>query len=124
MKTQYNDHRGSTRKGGKTFGSRTPWKRGADRDQDRPALHDAICGKCGSACQVPFRPTGSRPVLCLNCFKRDDTGAAPKRFGDKRPYSKSFGDKGPSDNLGTRLAAIERKLDTILEALSSDEKLF
>lgn len=35
-------------------------------------MHDATCGKCGTACQVPFKPRpveeGGRPVLCKGCF--------------------------------------------------------
>lgn len=38
-------------------------------------MHDAVCGKCGAQCQVPFKPRpveeGGRPVLCLNCFKAE-----------------------------------------------------
>jgi CxxC-x17-CxxC domain-containing protein len=38
-------------------------------------MHDAVCGKCGAQCQVPFKPRppeeGGRPVLCLTCFKAE-----------------------------------------------------
>ncbi len=41
------------------------------RMQDRQ-MHDAVCGKCGAQCQVPFKPRaveeGGRPVLCKACF--------------------------------------------------------
>ncbi len=30
----------------------------------------AICGDCGKECEVPFRPTGGRPVYCKECFPR------------------------------------------------------
>ena len=32
-------------------------------------MFDAVCANCGKATQVPFQPTGARPVLCLDCFK-------------------------------------------------------
>ncbi len=35
---------------------------------DRP-MYDAVCSKCGQACQVPFKPTEGRPVYCRNCYK-------------------------------------------------------
>lgn len=42
-----------------------------ERMQDRQ-MHDAVCGKCGAQCQVPFKPRsveeGGRPVLCKACF--------------------------------------------------------
>lgn len=30
--------------------------------------HDAVCAKCGKACQVPFLPKDDRPVYCSECF--------------------------------------------------------
>ena len=33
-------------------------------------MHDATCADCGSACQVPFRPTQDRPVYCSDCFSK------------------------------------------------------
>ena len=46
-------------------------KRKNERMQDRQ-MHDAVCGKCGAQCQVPFKPRpieeGGRPVLCKACF--------------------------------------------------------
>jgi CxxC-x17-CxxC domain-containing protein len=38
---------------------------------DRPPrqLYDATCADCGKIAQVPFQPTGSRPVYCNYCFR-------------------------------------------------------
>jgi CxxC-x17-CxxC domain-containing protein len=33
-------------------------------------LHDAICAECGAKTQVPFRPSGDRPVYCRDCFNK------------------------------------------------------
>jgi CxxC-x17-CxxC domain-containing protein len=66
-------------------------------------LFDATCGKCGKACQVPFRPTsGGKPVLCRDCFK-----AAPREFSPRAPASAPSGE----------LREINRKLDKIMQAL-------
>lgn len=32
-------------------------------------MHDVICSNCGKQTQVPFVPTGSRPVYCQDCFQ-------------------------------------------------------
>ena len=32
-------------------------------------MHDAVCARCGNQTQVPFRPTGARPVYCSDCFR-------------------------------------------------------
>lgn len=33
-------------------------------------MHDVICGGCGVQTQVPFKPSGDRPVYCRDCFQR------------------------------------------------------
>jgi CxxC-x17-CxxC domain-containing protein len=32
-------------------------------------LYTAVCSDCGIETQVPFMPTGARPVYCRNCFQ-------------------------------------------------------
>lgn len=105
-------------RGGKKFGGGGNWKRsGDDRFEDRPPLHDATCDSCHQPCQVPFRPTGVRPVYCRNCFKKD--GDSPKRFGDKRSFS---GRSEGSGDMEQRLKSIEKKIDLILEAITESDE--
>jgi CxxC-x17-CxxC domain-containing protein len=33
------------------------------------AMHDVMCDGCGRLTQVPFVPTGNRPVYCSDCFQ-------------------------------------------------------
>jgi CxxC-x17-CxxC domain-containing protein len=33
-------------------------------------MHDAVCAQCGKNTQVPFRPSGDRPVYCSDCFSK------------------------------------------------------
>lgn len=44
--------------------------RGGDRGQGRPVreMFPAVCGTCNKDCQVPFQPSGDKPVLCSACF--------------------------------------------------------
>ena len=48
-------------------------------------LHKAVCADCKKACEVPFKPSGERPVYCKDCFSkrksRGPFGARP----DNRP---------------------------------------
>ena len=54
-------------RGGNTFGK---------RDWNGPKqMYDAICAKCGKSCQVPFRPSGERPVYCHDCFDKTKPNA-------------------------------------------------
>jgi CxxC-x17-CxxC domain-containing protein len=32
-------------------------------------MHAATCSACGKSCQVPFQPTGEKPVYCSDCFQ-------------------------------------------------------
>jgi len=41
----------------------------------RREMHKAICADCKKECEVPFKPSGDRPVYCKECFsKRRDGG--------------------------------------------------
>lgn len=79
-------------------------------------MHPATCANCGKACQVPFEPTGSRPVFCRECFQKNDE--RPARQFDTRP-PRSFPPKESGDNGQTKkqLDAINDKLDKILVLL-------
>ena len=38
---------------------------------DRPReMFTTTCDSCGQEAKVPFRPTGSKPVYCSDCFRR------------------------------------------------------
>jgi CxxC-x17-CxxC domain-containing protein len=61
-----------------------------DRGFDRPQMHQATCASCGNGCEVPFKPNGSRPIYCRECFKKDgDSSSAPMRF-DRDSAPRSF----------------------------------
>jgi len=34
-------------------------------------MHTAVCAACGVETQVPFRPSGDRPVYCLDCYTKN-----------------------------------------------------
>lgn len=84
----FNDRKSS---GG--FGHRDSGSRGFNRGaSDRPAMHKATCAECGNACEVPFKPSGDRPVLCSNCFKGKDGGKSDRSHG--RDFSRpNFSEK-------------------------------
>jgi CxxC-x17-CxxC domain-containing protein len=39
---------------------------------DRPPrqMYTATCAQCGKDAQLPFQPTGSKPVYCSDCFQQ------------------------------------------------------
>ena len=36
-------------------------------------MHDATCASCGVQTQVPFRPSGDRPVYCRDCYSQNNS---------------------------------------------------
>lgn len=90
---------------------------------------DVRCAQCSTATTVPFKPNGSKPVLCRDCFRGADKGSfKPKRF-DHKP---AFGGRGRSQDFGASRPAkgpdfskdirqLNEKLDRILEILSAAE---
>jgi CxxC-x17-CxxC domain-containing protein len=95
-------------------------QRGGEREFK---MHKAICTDCGDACEVPFRPTGDKPVLCKNCFvdKRDFNPSNFKqqtRRSDKPERTEAAPDRR-IDDLKKELANVSAKLDAALEILNS-----
>jgi CxxC-x17-CxxC domain-containing protein len=53
--------------GGNSYGSGGGYGGGYSRGPRE--MHDAVCARCGNETQVPFKPTGARPVYCSDCFR-------------------------------------------------------
>ncbi|UCD14021.1 MAG: DNA-directed RNA polymerase [Thermoplasmatales archaeon] len=45
-------------------------------DERGRELHTVTCADCGNETQVPFKPDGSRPVYCQECYRKH----RPKRY--------------------------------------------
>jgi CxxC-x17-CxxC domain-containing protein len=150
MNTYNNDRRGgfSKPRGGdrggygggrpKFGGDRNGGGRGGDRG-DRPMqLHKATCASCQKLCEVPFKPSGDKPVYCSDCFKKRDGGGRDFKGGDRGDRGeRSFAPrnaggpssirhehpndrkkKGMDDDLNKRLMTIESKLNRILDLIN------
>ena len=78
-----------------------------DRDGGRPAMHSATCSECGVNCELPFRPSGDRPVFCSDCFGKQKGGNndRPNRFSNDRHERPSFGDKPRYDAVCDKCGA-------------------
>ncbi len=52
-------------------------------------MFDATCSKCGNETQVPFQPSGDRPVYCNDSFREmrgQQTGGAGRPMGDRQMF--------------------------------------
>ncbi len=101
---------------GRSFGNKRNFN---NRGFDRPRpMYKATCGKCGKECEVPFRPTGDKPVFCRDCFRENGGGEA--RRPEERSFSQPSFQHGPSQNneYKAQLDALTTKVDKILEILT------
>lgn len=39
-------------------------------DRGPRETHKAVCADCGNECELPFKPSGDRPVYCRDCFRK------------------------------------------------------
>ncbi|MGB7957864.1 MAG: CxxC-x17-CxxC domain-containing protein [Minisyncoccia bacterium] len=86
-------------------------------------LFDAVCSKCGKACQVPFRPNGQKPVYCRACFGSPaNAPAGRENFVRRDAPVASFeprNDNRELADLKQQLGAVNSKIDSILKTLGS-----
>ncbi|MBU1876613.1 MAG: hypothetical protein KKA58_05860 [Nanoarchaeota archaeon] len=52
------------------------------RDRRDVEMTRVICSSCGTRCEVPFKPTSSKPVYCSDCFVKKEKASSDK-FSDK-----------------------------------------
>lgn len=123
--------------GGKpSFNSRPGFNRGGEPRE----MFKATCAECGKPCEVPFRPSGERPVYCRDCFQavgpqnrgdREDRGghdsrgpsSFPKRDFAPRPFSptpqQGSGEDKRLDDIKIQLSHITSKLDKLITMLGA-----
>ncbi|HAD80986.1 TPA: hypothetical protein DCG35_00605 [Candidatus Edwardsbacteria bacterium] len=106
-------------RGGKDFG-----KGSFDKQ-----MHPATCDSCGTSCEVPFKPTGGKPIYCRDCFRKMEGSEAPRRFDrPERPRfsrpdrfaPREHSSPGGGDQVQKELDKINIKLDKILRALEGE----
>lgn len=102
------------------------------RPQEERTLHEITCAQCGNVDTVPFKPTTNKPVLCKNCFskddrrdsKRPDSRPRARREGmsrDSRPHAPRDFSRGESN--AKQFDELNKKLDKILALLDLDAEL-
>lgn len=103
---------------GSSFGGN---RGGFDRNRNDRQMFDAVCDKCGQNCQVPFQPTGEKPVYCSNCFEKTSGREGGNRdFGgnNRRFESRNTKDYSQYNNTRAELEIINQKIDKVLSILN------
>lgn len=122
--------RGGNSGGGYRGGNGGGGFRGGDRAEI--TMHKAVCDECHKDCEVPFRPSGDKPIFCSDCFssKKGNDDRAPRRdFGGDRGPKRDFNDRpaqssfakpasAPAqDEIKKQLGEVSAKLDRLVIAI-------
>ena len=54
------------------------------------SLTQVVCSDCNKECEVPFKPSGNRPVYCKECFAKRKDRAQHKENYDSKPKEQIF----------------------------------
>jgi CxxC-x17-CxxC domain-containing protein len=85
--------------------------RGNRRDNFQEKF-DVVCDSCGKECQVPFKPTSSKPVYCDDCFKKTDNRSGSTTGSRAQP------------NNSEELKELNLKVDVVIDMLRDLKKEF
>lgn len=93
---------------------------------ERPQMHAAVCDQCGKDCEVPFRPTGQRPVYCKECFggAKPPGGNAPTRSFVPREAAAPAAPTPDKrlDEMRRQMDVLDSKLNRILQAFEGGSR--
>ncbi len=80
-------------------------------------MHKAVCSDCNKACEVPFMPSGSKPVYCSDCFgkkKGAQSGGYEKReFAPRGPIAHESKIQSQSQPRDTRVDELKAQVDAL-----------
>jgi len=82
-------------------------------------LTRVTCDSCGKQTEVPFKPTGEKPVYCRDCFRQQSSaqGGRSDRFESRSRTSDRHAPEDHARPSSEDFEQINRKLDKIMEAL-------
>lgn len=95
-------------------------------------MYQATCADCSKQCEVPFKPTGERPVYCKECFAARRNGGGkpdgkhfdkPRFQNDKPRFENRPSAAGNAGISSTQFAELSGKLDRIINALAKFESV-
>ena len=123
---RFGSDRGGSQYGGRDSGrqdfQKKSWgERGAGNREN--VMHKATCSDCGKSCEVPFRPSGEKPVYCNDCFggKRGQSteGFVRKEFSNPSPARiNAEGNRG-NDDIKRQLEAVNAKLERLIQTVDT-----
>lgn len=116
------DNRGRFKHEGRSFGRQNFGSKGR-YDRGQAKMFRVTCAECGKDCEVPFRPSGEKPVYCSECFenKRNSGDRAPRRDFSRPKFSqenfnKNRDSRGSNEEIKRQLETIINKLDQLIHS--------
>jgi CxxC-x17-CxxC domain-containing protein len=90
-------------------------------------MFPAICDNCGNDCEVPFRPSGNKPVLCSNCFRKENNSSSERRPSfnsrgsdynnrssvSREPVREKLKDRSNSNSNSQNYSEIKKQMDIV-----------
>jgi len=96
-------------------------KQGFDRGARE--MHRSVCAECGKECEVPFQPTGDRPVYCAECWAKNRPPRTEERR--RREYPREDRQRRPSpasENVDLQILAELKRIRELLEKGAKKEE--
>jgi len=112
-------NRGNRSGGTRDFGrKRFGGKFGEDRQ-----MFKTTCSNCGKECEVPFKPTGGKPVYCRDCFRtmRDSDSRNTYDRSSRKPNFDNASRGSAYPQFKEQFEALNAKLDKILKLLNPEK---
>ena len=94
------------------------YKGGDFRSRDRRReMYKAVCDECGNDCEVPFKPSGDKPIYCSDCFEKKNAGTSKR--SNRRDFGRSdFGKRDDTNRqILEQVSSLNIKLDRILKVI-------
>ena len=64
--------------------------RGRDNAYRERTYTKVVCADCNTECEIPFKPTGGRPVYCKDCFSKRKNRSPFNANREVRPEGEGF----------------------------------
>ncbi len=93
---------------GRNRDRRPSYGRDSFRSRDDRQMYSVVCDQCGKECEVPFKPSSNKPVLCNECF------------GEKNGRREQNSNKECNcecENIKADMEELNKKLDRIISIL-------
>ena len=77
--------------------------RGGSSSTGERQMYPAVCAQCGKETEVPFKPTGDRPVYCSDCYQQQRGGSSSRgsSYGGGRSSGGGGGGRSSSSSGGS-----------------------